>query len=91
MGDVVGNWHREDMLLTIFISDSVHVHRLEELSLVHKSLEWVGPAFSDGVEVVQLLEVFDIDEWELVVLLLLSCSWLLDERWGNSLELDVGT
>lgn len=58
-GNVMSNWNRQNVLLSISIGDGIHVHRFEKLLLVHKSLEWVSPSLSNGVEVVDLFEIFN--------------------------------
>jgi len=45
------------MALALVVSDSLHVHDLEELELVHEAVEGCGPAVTDGLEVLDLVPV----------------------------------
>lgn len=55
-GDVLGDWHGEEVSLAVLVSDGLHVHGLEELHLVHEASEWVGPTLRDGLQVLDLVE-----------------------------------
>lgn len=59
----LGDRDGEEMTLALGVGDGLHVHDLEELELVHESLEWVSPAITNGLEVLDLVLV-DVKDWE---------------------------
>ena len=85
---MLGDWDGKEVSLASLISDSLHLHGLEELKLVHESLEWEGPSFSNGLEVLSLL-LLNVKELESGKLGELISSGFLNEGSDNSLGVVV--
>ena len=84
LGNILGNWHGANMFVAVFIGDSIHVHRLNELLLVHESFQRESPSFRDSLKEVDLLHIIELDEREFVEFFLLGISHFLDQRLGDS-------
>jgi len=54
---VLGDRDGHEVLLSLLVSDGLHVHGLEELHLVHEPLEWEGPSVTNSLEVFGLLDI----------------------------------
>lgn len=54
-GHVLGDGNGKKVTLALGVGDGLHVHDLEELELVHESVEGVGPAVTNGLEVLDLV------------------------------------
>ena len=54
---VLGDGNREEVAFALTVGNGLHVHDLEELKLVHESIQGVGPAITDGLEVLDLVTV----------------------------------
>jgi len=83
VGNILGDGNRHEVSLTGVVGDGVHVHGLEELKLVHESLEGEGPTLTDGLDVFGLLLV-NVDELEAINFLLLILGEVLDEGLNDS-------
>lgn len=77
--NVLRDGHRENMSLTVFAGDSVHVQGLDELLLIHECLQWVCPPFCNRVDVFNLLDVIKVQRWQLCKLHFFVRGQLSDE------------
>lgn len=50
--NVLSNWNRENMSITIIISDGVHIHTFDKFLLIHKSSKWECPSFSNCLQII---------------------------------------
>ena len=64
------------------ITDGLHLEALQEFTLVHKAFEGVGPAITDGLEVLHLMNVY-VEGLQGLEVSSLCLVGLLDEGLGN--------
>lgn len=55
--DVLGDGNREEMSLSFSVGQSAHLHNFENFHFVHEALEGEGPALTDGLEVLNLVDI----------------------------------
>jgi len=84
----LGDGDGEKVTLALAVGDGLHVHDLEELELVHESLEWVGPAVTNGLEVLDLVLV-DVEDWESSELLGLLIRGITPHRLNDMTSIVV--
>lgn len=51
------------MSFALLAGDRVHIKGLNQLLLIHESLEGISPSFCDGVDVLDLLDVIKMQSW----------------------------
>ena len=78
----LGDGHREEVASALSVGESLHVHDLEELELVHEAVEGCGPTITDGLEVLDLV-LGDVKDLEAGDLFSLVGGGLLPERLGD--------
>lgn len=70
------------MGLAVFVGDSLHVHGLDELELVHEAFEWGSPAISNGLEVLALVKV-NVNAWHSISSGALFSGGSFNKRLGD--------
>lgn len=58
--DVLSDWDGEHVAFALSVRDSLHLERLNKFELVHESLEWESPSFSNGLDEFNL-HVVDVE------------------------------
>jgi hypothetical protein len=86
---VHGDGNGEEVALSLLVGNCPHLHGLEELQLVHESVEGEGPAVTDGMEVLALVLV-NLNSGEFLVFGLLLAGGVADEALDNALLFSAG-
>ena len=73
--DMLSNWNWKNMSLTIFISDCIHIHTLNQFLFIHKSFKRESPSFSNCLQIIQLF-LAESNSWERC-----SCRWFWSWKW----------
>lgn len=62
-GHILGDWDREQFLMSYTISNGLHLHNFKKLHFVHEISQRISPSLSDGLEIFHLFHT-DFNAWK---------------------------